>query len=479
MTHHTGTSQEPARRPRGFGVRQSSAALFSTGHNQERQRTAALHDAVACQFAPPRSMAAEQVRKEQTASPQPRKRILVLNAGGEWYGSDKVLFYALSFLSRWHDCLVVLPFAGILDRRLAEAGIACRVQHYAVMRRVFFTPWKAPRWAVDFAFSTARLLPLVRRFDPDLIYSNSVSVLEGAVLSRWLGRRHLWHLHDILDRPAWLSAVLRWLPRHLAEDTLCVSQAVARHIGPGRSVKTVHNGIPAVVAAPRFRPVAADSPFTVGVLGRFSAHKGQLDLLRALDYLRRHRGVGDRLRVRLVGGVFADDERWRDQAKAFVAARGLGRVVRIEDFTETIETIYPELDLLVLPTIQADSFPTVALEAMSCGIPVVAYRNGGVEEMLDGDPDCLVDLRDHRALGRTIQRFSEDDRLRLDKARHQYRTYLARFTLEHFEQRFFEATGLGPYPGQRAEAVGSARGLLRDAGNSGQARSFPATPGCS
>jgi len=80
--------------------------------------------------------------------------------------------------------------------------------------------------------------------------------------------------------------------------------------------------------------------------------------------------------------------------------------------------------------------------------------HGGVEEMLDGDPDCLVALRDHQALGRMIQRFSEDDRLRLEKARHQHRIYLARFTLEHFEQRFFEATGLGPNPGQRRRPSG-------------------------
>ena len=65
---------QPSREPPGFIVRQSSAALFPSGHDRERQRTAALsrrRGTVACQFAPPRFMAGEQVRKEQRTLREP------------------------------------------------------------------------------------------------------------------------------------------------------------------------------------------------------------------------------------------------------------------------------------------------------------------------------------------------------------------------------------------------------------------------
>lgn len=371
------------------------------------------------------------------------KRILFLNAGGEWYGSDKVLYCLLLFLRPRHECLVVLPFAERLDRKLAEAGFPFVVQHFAVLRRPYCTPWGAVCWCADFLVSIVRLAVLVARYQPDIIYSNTVSVLEGAVLSRLFRRRHIWHMHDIFERPALVSFILRWCARHLSDDLVCVSEAVARHIGPCQALKTIPNGIPPLLPVPQFDRKRTNGVFTVGVVGRFCAYKGQIDLLRAITYLRRERAVGDRLRALLVGGEFAQEDRWHRQAQAFITEHGLARVVEIGDFTDAIEEVYSRLDLFVLPTIQPDPFPTVVLEAMSCGVPVVAYRSGGVEEALDHDPDCLVDLQDYKALGSAILRFMEDEDLRRTKARSQYERYRLHYTLDKFEERFLGALGLG------------------------------------
>jgi glycosyltransferase involved in cell wall biosynthesis len=372
------------------------------------------------------------------------KRILFLNTGGEWYGSDKILYLLLQFLRPHHECLAVLPFAERLDRKLADAGLPFVVQHFAVLRRKFCTPWGALYWCADFLISTVRLAWLVARYRPDIIYSNAISVLEGAILSRLFRCRHIWHMQDIFERPAPVSRLLRWCARRFADDLVCVSEAVARHMGPCAALKIVHNGIAPVVAKPNFDRKHPEGPFTVGVVGRFCSYKGQLDLLRALAYLRRERRVGDGLRALLIGGEFAQEDWWHRQARTFLAEHHLEQVVEIGDFTDAIAEVYSRLDLFVLPTIQPDPFPTVVLEAMSCGVPVVAYRSGGVEEALDHDPDCLVDLQDHEGLGRTIQRFMEDEPFRRAKAQAQYERYCQHFTLEKFEARFLGMLGLGP-----------------------------------
>jgi len=64
-------SHEPARRPRGFGVRQPSAAFGRARPETERHRTAALQDAVACQLAPPRFTATGHGRRAKGTSPEP------------------------------------------------------------------------------------------------------------------------------------------------------------------------------------------------------------------------------------------------------------------------------------------------------------------------------------------------------------------------------------------------------------------------
>ncbi len=398
--------------------------------------------------APPRTASPERSAKNGTAAPaDPRcgrpQRILFLNTGGEWYGSDKILYCLVQILRSRHECLVILPFAERLDRRLADAGMPYLVQHFAVLRRRYCTPWRAVWWSADFIVSTTRLAALVVRYQPDIIYSNAISILQGAVLSRLFRRRHIWHMQDIFERPACVSKALRWCARHLSDDLVCVSEAVARHVGDCQALKTIPPGIPPVGVEPRFGRERADGRFTLGVVGRFCAYKGQIDLLRAIAYLRDERRLGDQVRVLLVGGVFAQDETWRRQVADFVQEHGLQTVVEIRGYTDAIEVVYAQLDLLVLPTIQPDPFPTVVLEAMSCGVPVVAYRSGGVEEALDHDPDCLVALGDVRELGRTMQRFIEDPALRCRKARQQHGRFRQMYTLDKFEERILHELELG------------------------------------
>ena len=57
-------------------------------------------------------------------------------------------------------------------------------------------------------------------------------------------------------------------------------------------------------------------------------------------------------------------------------------VSQVGDTREGLETYYQAADVLVHPT-KADSCSLVALEAMSCGLPVVTVRIGGVPEMVE------------------------------------------------------------------------------------------------
>ena len=58
---------------------------------------------------------------------------------------------------------------------------------------------------------------------------------------------------------------------------------------------------------------------------------------------------------------------------------------------------YSMADLLVNPTYN-DSFPTVNLEALSCGTPIVTYRTGGSPEAVTDEVGIVVDKGDYRAL---------------------------------------------------------------------------------
>lgn len=65
--------------------------------------------------------------------------------------------------------------------------------------------------------------------------------------------------------------------------------------------------------------------------------------------------------------------------------------------------LYSIADVFVNPT-YADMFPTVNLEALACGTPVVTYRTGGSPEAIDEETGVVVPQGDVNALAEAISR---------------------------------------------------------------------------
>jgi glycosyltransferase involved in cell wall biosynthesis len=69
--------------------------------------------------------------------------------------------------------------------------------------------------------------------------------------------------------------------------------------------------------------------------------------------------------------------------------------------------------IAVMPSIVLDACPTVAMEAMAMGRPVIASRIGGLADIVvDGETGFLVPPGDSIALQQAIQRLLSDSALR-------------------------------------------------------------------
>ncbi len=86
--------------------------------------------------------------------------------------------------------------------------------------------------------------------------------------------------------------------------------------------------------------------------------------------------------------------------------RGISRTESIEELV----TLYSESDLLVNPTYE-DTFPTVNLEAIACGTPVLTYRTGGSPETIDEKTGRVVDRGDINGLAAMVRRMCNEERL--------------------------------------------------------------------
>lgn len=81
-------------------------------------------------------------------------------------------------------------------------------------------------------------------------------------------------------------------------------------------------------------------------------------------------------------------------------------VHRTNDAKELVE-IYTSVDLFVNPT-REDTYPTVNIEALACGTPVLTFKTGGSPEIPDEKTGAVVEYGDTDALERAIRRIKEE-----------------------------------------------------------------------
>jgi glycosyltransferase involved in cell wall biosynthesis len=86
---------------------------------------------------------------------------------------------------------------------------------------------------------------------------------------------------------------------------------------------------------------------------------------------------------------------------------------------------------LVIPSIWPENFPTVVLEALAAGTPVIGSRVGGIPELVtDGETGLLIEPRDASALAAALDTAATKDWP--TSAATSRQTAIARFDMERF-----------------------------------------------
>ena len=162
--------------------------------------------------------------------------------------------------------------------------------------------------------------------------------------------------------------------------------------------------------------------WTLGTVALFRPRKGIEVLLEALALLAQ-RGVPVRLRA--VGPFETDAYQATVQQKA--AHLGLTARVHWTGPVEDIETELLKMDIFVLPSLFGEGLPMVLLEAMAVGMPIVASRIDGLEEVIrPGQEGLLVEPGSPHALAQAIEHLlaHPEEAIRLaPQARHRHQQH--------------------------------------------------------
>jgi glycosyltransferase involved in cell wall biosynthesis len=327
---------------------------------------------------------------------------------------------AAALRGRGHEVGVVAPGPWCLASDLEAAGVQVAT---IPSRAAWLVQWgpQPPatqllrwlRWRLPDP-GLRRMMVWLDRFWPEVVHVNCLPQLKGAAAARALGLPVVWHVREILPP----GRRRRWFARRLRRDArriVAVSDAVASWLadeGLGERVTVVRNGVDVPVDPPE--PVAARTALglppdgvLVGFLGGMAVHKGALDLVEAAE-----RALTGAPQLGVVMATFGPPDRVEAVRGRLAASSARDRIQLIPP-VDDVFGLLAAVDVVAFSSVWPDSLPRVVMEAMAAGRPVVAYRTGGVPEMVaDGETGILVEPGDVDGLARGLVELARDEELR-------------------------------------------------------------------
>jgi len=264
--------------------------------------------------------------------------------------------------------------------------------------------------------SYVRIWNVFKQCNPTILHTRNLPTMEYAIVATLAGvpcRVHGEHGRDIHDQYGaslkfrlFRKFVAMWIQRFITvSDDL--AQWCQSSIGiNGRRISQIYNGVDIQRFHPRqeVRPevfpngFASSNQFIIGTIGRMQTVKDQTTLVQAFIHFReRFSDIADGVRLVLVG-----DGPLRPDIERLVYESGVSPYVWMSGERQDIPELLRSFDLFVLPS-EAEGISNTILEAMACGLPVLATAVGGnVELVVDGSTGRLVPPKDPRAMAEAI-----------------------------------------------------------------------------
>lgn len=370
--------------------------------------------------------------------------VLFAHQAAELYGSDKVLLYLLvGLMDSGIRPIVLLPSEGPLVATLRAKGLEVHIVPLVKIARSTFSVKGLLGLPIELVQSLRAISRVVRGRRIAVVYSNTVAVLAAGAWARIHRIPHLWHVHEIVIKPAVARRVFPGILRALSDRIVCNStktlQWIVREQPQLRErSRVIWNGQPkrppinpAAVRLMRSNLSVPSDDVVVALVGRINKWKGQTVLIDAAGVLW-ERGIRN-VHFLIVGGSAptADGQLVVDDMRDHIDSSPARELISWMDFTDDIWSVWDMCDIAVVPSIDPEPFGMVAIEAMASFLPVVASSQGGLLEIVDeGVTGMLVQPNSPAALADAIEKLVSNPDLRRRMGRAGERRQSLMFSIE-------------------------------------------------
>ena len=222
-----------------------------------------------------------------------------------------------------------------------------------------------------------------------------------------------------------------------------LEQELLDHGVPPDKIRRIPNGVDADHFAPladaseksrlrRERGLPVDRPLAV-YTGRLVSYKGLPRLLRVWQDLR---AGGHDAHLLLVGEGSEDIHNCERELREFVSDHGLGDVVHFRGRVEDVRDELHVADFFVFPT-EEEAFGLAAVEAMACGLPVIATRTGGLADFVREENGAIAFETDRQFLD-ALRAMIDDTARAAEFGRRGREAVLRDYSIESVRDRYLD-----------------------------------------
>jgi len=372
--------------------------------------------------------------------------ILALHSSSGLYGSSKVFLETIkTFVQQGYQVTAVVSEEGPLCDEMRKAHADVRLIRLGIIRRKYFHPIGILNRLYYSCKAFYSLKKIIKEKNIDLVYSNTTATVTGAFAAKASGKKHIWHVHEIIESPAILIRFIAWMMNHYCTSLIAVSQAVIDHWKKNKvstGFKLVYNGFDysafnQPTSTLREELSISNNAIVIGTIGRINTIKGQNYFLEIAGQLKANNQA---LAFVIVGDTVPGYEKIFDDLKKLTIKEKINEVVYFTGFRNDISNVLAAFDIFVLPSIMPDSFPTVVLEAMAAGKPIAATKQGGAAEMvIDHETGLFIALNNAADAAGKMEELINNKTLQLQMGLAGKQRVHHYFSLQQFQHNIIKA----------------------------------------
>lgn len=317
-------------------------------------------------------------------------KVVFVSHSSEVGGAEKSLIELISGLSKEGIfCHVIIPGEGSLAMKLKQLSINFSVTHL---------PWCAndnglfdSKNVKDIGKSTLEVIKILKEINPDIVYTNSSVILQGALAAKSLGLKHIWHIREFGELDYGIDFYLPLARRSkfvydYSDKIIFISNALKNYyhayIPEDKSVLIYNNvKVPELKDSLNFQK---DSDLTLLMVGHVHPGKGQMEAVKAIKVLK-ERGITD-VKLNIVGKRL---DKYYNEILAYISENELNSQINFFDYTNNPSEFFLNSDVVLMCS-RSEGFGRVTVEGMLFEKPVIGAAAGGTLDIIKDEYNGLL-----------------------------------------------------------------------------------------